>query len=60
MYVPAHFAPTDEDVRQLLARPGAADLVTAGPEGLDATLLPFVHDPDRGALLGHLARNNDH
>ncbi|WP_308817022.1 FMN-binding negative transcriptional regulator [Pseudonocardia alni] len=60
MYVPAHFAPTDEDVRQLLARPGAADLVTAGPDGLDATLLPFVHDPDRGALLGHLARNNDH
>ncbi|WP_224392296.1 FMN-binding negative transcriptional regulator [Pseudonocardia sp. ICBG1293] len=60
MYVPAHFAPTDEDVRQLLDRPGAADLVTAGPEGLDATLLPFVHDRGRGSLLGHLARNNDH
>ncbi len=60
VYVPAHFAPTDDDVRRLLARPGAADLVTHGPEGFDATMLPFVHDPDRGALLGHFARNNEH
>lgn len=60
MYVPTHFAPTDDDVRELLRNPGAADLVTAGPDGPEATLLPFVHDPDRGALLGHFARNNDH
>lgn len=60
MYVPTHFAPTDDDVRELLRHPGAADLVTAGPDGPEATLLPFVHDPDRGALLGHFARNNDH
>ncbi len=38
----------------------AADLVTSGPDGPEATLLPFVHDRDRGALLGHFARNNDH
>ncbi|WP_199796760.1 FMN-binding negative transcriptional regulator [Pseudonocardia dioxanivorans] len=48
MYVPAHFAATDDDVRALPARPGAADLVTAGEHGLEATLLPFVHDPGRG------------
>ncbi|GAA2874964.1 FMN-binding negative transcriptional regulator [Pseudonocardia halophobica] len=60
MYVPTHFAPADEDVQQLLDQHGAADLVTAGPEGLEATMLPFVHDRERGTLLGHLARNNDH
>ena len=63
MYVPAHFAaPDDAAVHDLLAHHGAADLVTATPGGLVATLLPFVYDPDageHGALLGHLARNND-
>jgi transcriptional regulator len=60
VYVPTHFAPDDRDVQQLLTHHGAADLVTHGPEGLEATMLPFVHDRDRGTLLGHLARNNDH
>ena len=35
---------------------------TATADGLIATFLPFVFDPaigDRGALLGHVARNND-
>jgi transcriptional regulator len=59
MYVPAHFAATDEDVRALLANHGAADLVTTTADGLVATLLPFVYDPERHALLGHVARNND-
>src|SRR3954467_1207282 len=62
MYVPAHFAADDESVRALLDRHGAADLVTATADGLVATLLPFVHDPESGptgALLGHVARNND-
>lgn len=62
MYVPAHFAMDDAAVQRLLDDMGAADLVTATPAGLLATLLPFVHDPavgERGALLGHLARNND-
>jgi transcriptional regulator len=52
----------DEAVRDLLRHHGAADLVTATPAGLIATMLPFVYDPgagDHGALLGHLARNND-
>ncbi len=60
MYVPSCFAPDDDDVRQLLARPGAADLITAGSDGLEATVLPFVHDASRGSLLGHFARVNDH
>ena len=63
MYVPDHFAaPGDAAVAELLAQHGAADLITATDSGLLATLLPFSHDPDRGergALLGHVARNND-
>lgn len=62
MYVPAQFAADDAAVRDLLARHGAADLVTATSQGLIATLLPFVYDPDvggHGALLGHVARNNE-
>ncbi|WP_277954505.1 FMN-binding negative transcriptional regulator [Saccharopolyspora soli] len=60
MYVPAHFAPDDEAVHELLTNHGAADLVTATPDGLIATMLPFIYDRERGTLLGHLARNNDH
>jgi len=62
MYVPAHFAMRDSEVRELLTHHGAADLVTATTSGLTATLLPFLYDPtvgEQGALLGHLARNND-
>ena len=62
MYVPAHFAAEDAEVRELLTHDGAADLVTAAASGLTATLLPFLYDPtvgEHGALLGHLARNND-
>ena len=62
MYVPSHFAADDEAVRDLLTHHGAADLVTFTDQGLVATLLPFVFDPDDGplgALLGHLARSND-
>jgi transcriptional regulator len=62
MYVPAHFAADDAAARELLATHGAADLVTATPQGLLATLLPFVYDPavgDHGVLLGHVARNNE-
>ena len=61
MYTPAHFSASSETVQHLLARPGAANLVTMTPQGLLATLLPVVYDPDvgeHGALQGHLARNN--
>jgi transcriptional regulator len=60
MYVPSHFAPDEAAVNELLARHGAADLITATPDGLRATMLPFVYDRERRALLGHFARNNDH
>ena len=63
MYVPAHFAATDDDVRTLLDHHGAADLVTPTASGLLATFLPFVHDPGagtHGALRGHVARTNPH
>jgi transcriptional regulator len=67
VYVPAHFKPDDASVRELLAHHGAADLVTATSRGLLATLLPFVYDEagggpgagSWGALLGHVARNNE-
>jgi transcriptional regulator len=60
MYVPSHFAPDEAAVNELLARHGAADLITATPDGLRATMLPFVYDRERRTLLGHFARNNDH
>lgn len=63
MYVPKHFAMDDADLQELLVRHGAGDLVTATAQGLLATLLPFVYDPavgEHGALLGHVARTNDH
>ncbi|HWI01099.1 MAG TPA: FMN-binding negative transcriptional regulator [Propionibacteriaceae bacterium] len=62
MYIPASFAASDQVVRDLLTNHGAADLITATSEGLLATFLPFLYDPavgEHGALLGHVARNND-
>lgn len=62
MYTPSHFAAGDQTLADLLAGLGAADLVTVTEDGLLATYLPLLYDPsrgDHGALLGHLARNND-
>jgi len=53
----------DAAVQELLSEHGAGDLVTATAEGLLVTMLPFIYDLDvgeHGALLGHVARNNDH
>ena len=61
MYTPNHFAAGPDTVQGLLARPGAANLVTMTAQGLLATLVPLVFDPDvgeHGALQGHVARNN--
>jgi transcriptional regulator len=58
MYVPAHFAAPDDALEQLLAAPGAVDLVSRTAEGLTATTLPMLHDPVAGTLNGHLARTN--
>jgi transcriptional regulator len=66
MYIPAHFAPDEALVGELLRNHGAADLVTLTGRGLVATMLPFIYEPPdtaaggaHGALHGHLARNND-
>ncbi|MGH3151256.1 MAG: FMN-binding negative transcriptional regulator [Streptosporangiaceae bacterium] len=62
MYIPAHFAADDAAVHDLLAKHGAADLITLTDDGLLATMLPFAYEPsagEHGVLLGHVARNND-
>jgi transcriptional regulator len=68
VYIPSYFEPPDdESVRSLLLEHGAADLITVTEQGLLATLLPLIYlppaegDPARplGALIGHVARNND-
>ncbi len=62
MYIPAHFAADRAAVHELLARHGAADLITQTTDGLLATMLPFAYDPaagEHGTLYGHVARNND-
>ncbi|MDQ2810754.1 MAG: FMN-binding negative transcriptional regulator [Actinomycetota bacterium] len=62
MYIPAHFAADDATTRDLLAKHGAADLITLTADGLLATMLPFAYEPaagEQGALYGHVARNND-
>ena len=61
MYVPQHFAMTDDAVRALLGTPSAGDLVTRGPDGMEATHLPFAYDPaagPRGTLIAHMGRIN--
>lgn len=62
MYIPEHFSADPQAVDELLAGLGAADLITVTDEGMLATFLPLLYDPaagEHGALLGHLARNND-
>lgn len=61
MYIPKHFAADDDVVHDLLVNHGAGNLITSTPDGLLATLLPFIYEPSigsNGALLGHVARNN--
>lgn len=62
MYVAAHFAMSPAQIADVLSSAGAADLVTLHAGGMVATFLPFIFDPgagEHGALLGHVARNND-
>lgn len=66
MYVPAHFEMPAEEVAAALGGITAADLITATPDGLQATFLPLLHEAGTdgsapfGRLLGHVARNNPH
>lgn len=61
MYAPAGFRVTDADeIAAMLARPRLAMLVTQGPEGLAASHLPLLYEPERNRFVGHLARANPH
>src|ERR1700678_408467 len=62
MYIPTHFAADNAAAPEVLATRGAAALITLTADGLLATMLPFIYEPaagEQGALLGHVARNND-
>ena len=60
MYLPPKFALTPERIDAVLAEAGFAQLVSHTPAGLVVTPLPLIYDADRHALLGHVARANDH
>jgi transcriptional regulator len=62
MYNPSHFREDRiEVIHQLIREHTLATLVTLGPDGLLASHLPLILDPDPaplGTLRGHLARAN--
>ena len=62
MYVPRHFAETRVDVlHDLIRRHPLGTLVVAGPEGMEASHVPFEIDSDPapfGTLRCHVARAN--
>jgi transcriptional regulator len=62
VYLPNHFAETRvEFLHQAIERAGLATLVSAGPDGLDASHVPLLLEPTPrplGRLLGHVARAN--
>jgi len=64
MYLPAHFAEERVPVlHEAIRSAGLATLVTAGPEGPEASHVPLLLDPGDGplgTLRGHLARANPH
>lgn len=64
MYLPPAFREDDiAAVHAAIRRAGLATLVSTGPQGLIATPLPVLFDPEPapyGALLGHVARANPH
>jgi transcriptional regulator len=61
MFTPDAFSetnPAEIDAMIVAARLGV--LVTHGPDGLHATHLPFLYEPDTRTLIGHIARANPH
>ena len=60
MYVPAHFKMPADKAREFVNSRLAGDLVTTGPDGLEATFLPFSvtwHD-ESCTLKAHLSKVN--
>lgn len=61
MYAPVAFRVEDPvEIAAMLVEIRLALLVTTGPEGLSASHLPFMYEPERNRLVGHLARANPH
>jgi transcriptional regulator len=64
MYTPSHFALNDVPAMHAMIRAsGLATLVSLTQDGLVATHLPLLLDPDPapyGTLIGHIARGNPH
>jgi transcriptional regulator len=58
MYIPRHFALSDEETSAALADAGFAHLVTHDPSGFLITPLPFIYDGH--SLIGHVSRANPH
>jgi len=59
MYIPAHFAEHDQARIEALIRENAFGILVSVADGLArASHIPFLYDPGRGVLLGHLARAN--
>ncbi|MCB2017301.1 MAG: FMN-binding negative transcriptional regulator, partial [Hydrogenophaga sp.] len=62
MYLPAHFDENRPEVlHELMRDHPLGQLVTHGPDGLDANPLPFEFDASKGtqgSLLAHVARAN--
>lgn len=61
MYVPRAFAMDDDRLKQFLAEPRSAQLVTATATGPDATLLPVMFRPEdgpHGTFVAHMSRVN--
>ncbi len=59
MYIPKHFAPTDEAAKVFLSTIDSAHLVTNTSEGLKSTFLPVIYQADSNVIVGHLSRGND-
>lgn len=59
MYNPKHFVEKDRSVILAAMRSqGAAELITYGESGLQASVVPVLVDDDMTTLRGHLARAN--
>lgn len=62
MYIPTQFRETDiPTIHAAIRAAGLATLITMGPDGILATPLPLLLDPEPapyGTLIGHVARAN--
>ncbi|MCR9194484.1 MAG: FMN-binding negative transcriptional regulator [Hyphomonas sp.] len=63
MYTSAFFAETDPtEIDALVSQHALGVLISTGEMGFDATHAPLLFEPetDRKAMIGHMARPNDH